>query len=226
MRQLPLDLARAPVPTLDNFAPGPNVQVVGLLRQWLAGDLATSCLYLWGAEGAGKTHLLRAGVHEAAGRGLSARYVAPGMGLARELAHGMQMVAIDAVERMNGASQAVLFSLLNEMATHGVQLLLAGDVAPAGLALRADVATRLSQGLVLHVKALSDEDKREALQQHARARGFELGEEAAEYLLRHGRRDLPSLMRVLDAADRYSLQMQRAVTVPLLREVLQQAAGA
>jgi DnaA family protein len=148
------------------------------------------------------------------------------MGLARELAHGMQVVAIDAVERLNGASQAALFTLLNETAAHGVQLLLAGGVAPTGLALRADVATRLSQGLVLHVKGLSDEDKREALQQHARARGFELGEDAAEYLLRHGRRDLPSLMRVLDAADRYSLQMQRAVTVPLLREVLQQATGA
>jgi DnaA family protein len=45
--------------------------------------------------------------------------------------------------------------------------------------------------------------------------------DAAEYLLRHGRRDLPTLMQVLEAADRYSLQMQRAVTVPLLREVLQ-----
>jgi DnaA-homolog protein len=226
MQQLALDLARAPVPTLDNFAPGPNAQVVGLLQQWLEGSLAASCLYLWGGEGAGKTHLLRAAVHQAAGQGRAARYLAPGMGLARGLAAGMHLLAIDALERMHAASQAALFSLLNEAAADGLQLLLAGEVAPAGLQLRADVATRVSQGLVLQVKVLSDEDKRDALRQHARARGFELGEDAAEYLLRHGRRDLPSLMRVLDAADRYSLQMQRPVSVPLLRDVLQRAQGA
>jgi DnaA-homolog protein len=40
--------------------------------------------------------------------------------------------------------------------------------------------------------------------------------------LRHGRRDLPSLMSVLDALDAHSLRLHRAPTVPLLKEVLQQ----
>jgi DnaA family protein len=222
MQQLPLDLAQPPPPTLDNFAPGPNAQVVALLRQWRDRTLGGACVYLWGAPGAGKTHLLRAATHGRTHPGQAARYVPSGMALARELAHGMQLLAVDDVDALDEAGQAALFTLLNQGPDSGLRLLLAGGIAPAGLTLRADVATRISQGLVLQVKALSDEDKREALREHARARGFALTADAAEYLLRHGRRDLASLMRVLDAADRYSLQTQRAVTLPLLREVLQQ----
>jgi DnaA family protein len=138
----------------------------------------------------------------------------------------MQMLAVDDVAGLDAAGQAALFTLLNVGRDSGLRLLLAGGNAPSALGLRPDVTTRISQGLVLHVKVLSDEEKREALREHARARGFELATDAAEYLLRHGRRDLASLMRVLDAADRYSLQTQRAVTLPLLREVLQQGGRA
>jgi DnaA family protein len=226
MQQLPLDLAQPPLPTLDNFAPGPNAQVVALLRQWLDGVPGAACLYLWGAQGAGKTHLLRGAVHRLAQHGQPARYLPPGMALARALADGMRMLAVDGVDGLDGTGQAALFTLLNEGRDSGLRLLLAGGNAPSALGLRADVATRISQGLVLQVKVLSDEDKREALREHARARGFELAADAAEYLLRHGRRDLASLMRVLDAADRYSLQTQRPVTLLLVREVLQQGGDA
>ena len=71
---------------------------------------------------------------------------------------------------------------------------------------------------------LSDADKREALQAHARARGFALTEEVSAYLLHHSRRDMGSLMSALDAIDRYSLETGRLVTVPLLKAAMQGAA--
>jgi DnaA family protein len=39
--------------------------------------------------------------------------------------------------------------------------------------------------------------------------------------LRHGRRDLSSLMALLDSLDRASLEQKRPPTVPLLRELMQ-----
>jgi DnaA family protein len=224
MQQLPLALASPPTPTFDNFWPGPNAQVIALLRDWCAE--AGGCAYLWGAPGAGKTHLLKAAVSLCVTRERAARYLASGMHLARQAADGLEMLAIDAVDGLPEAAQAALFTLLNERAERRLSLLLAGSGVPGAAGLRPDVATRLSQGLVLQVRVPSDEQKHEALRQHARERGFDLAADAAEYLLRHGQRDLPSLMRVLDAADRYSLQTQRGVTVPLLREVLQQAGTA
>jgi DnaA family protein len=86
---------------------------------------------------------------------------------------------------------------------------------------RPDLATRLGWGLVYQVQGLNDMEKAQALQEHARARGFILPQEVLDYLLRHWRRDLPSLMAVLEALDRITLEQQRPVTVPLLRQLLQ-----
>ena len=46
--------------------------------------------------------------------------------------------------------------------------------------------------------------------------------EVVEYLLRHGRRELSSMLAVLDALDAASLERKRPVTLPLLREMMQQ----
>jgi len=67
---------------------------------------------------------------------------------------------------------------------------------------------------------LSDEEKALALQQHAQARGFILTPEVTQYLLRHGRRDLPALLGVLDALDEHCLRLKRGASVPLLKEVM------
>ncbi len=75
------------------------------------------------------------------------------------------------------------------------------------------------------VHGLNDEEKAQALAQHAQARGFVLPPEVTQYLLRHGRRDLPSLMAALDALDEHSLRRHRVPSVPLLKEILQHELG-
>jgi len=71
------------------------------------------------------------------------------------------------------------------------------------------------------VHELTEEEKIQAMKTHAADRGFAISQGVCLYLLRHGRRDLPSLMMTLDALDRYSLTQQRPITIPLLRELLQ-----
>ena len=61
----------------------------------------------------------------------------------------------------------------------------------------------------------------EALHAHARSRGFLLRDEVVSYLLRHARRDMVSLIQILDALDRYSLETGREITLPLLKEMSQ-----
>jgi DnaA family protein len=99
---------------------------------------------------------------------------------------------------------------------------LAASRTPLGaLALREDLRTRLGWGLVYEALPLSDEEKAAALGGYARERGFELSDEVVDYLLRHGRRDMGSLVAAVAALDRLSLAAKRPVTVPLLREWLQ-----
>ena len=117
----------------------------------------------------------------------------------------MLAVAVDDVDRLNPSAQIGLFNLYNRMRDEGHALLLvSGSIAPAQLKLREDLVTRLGWGLVYQMHELTDEEKALAMKSHAASRGFNLPQEVGDYLLRHGQRDLPSLMAALDALDRYS----------------------
>ncbi len=60
-----------------------------------------------------------------------------------------------------------------------------------------------------------------ALHRHAIEKGMLMDPGVVLYLLRHGRRDLPSLMAMLNGLDRASLEQKRPPTLPLLRELMQ-----
>jgi DnaA family protein len=129
------------------------------------------------------------------------------------------VLVLDDAERLAEARQVALFNAFNERAFE--LIVVSAHAAPKDVALRRDLATRLATGLTYRLQALSDDEKRDALAAHARARGFALTGEVASYLLTHGRRDMPSLMQALDALDRYSLETGRPITVPLLKAALQ-----
>lgn len=215
MTQLLLNIAPDWVPTLDNFVVGRNVELLSALRHALAGTAKERFFALWGEAGSGKSHLLRAAVEQARAQGLSAVYAHAAV---PEFA---QVVAVDDVETLEGSAQIALFALYNHLRESGGMLLVSAAAAPAHLNLRDDLRTRLGWGLVYQVQALSDAEKAQALERHAQARGLILPQEVTQYLLRHGRRDLPSLLALLDALDAHCLRLQRAPSVPLLKEVMQ-----
>jgi len=222
MRQLVLRLSEAPAPTLENFAPGENREVLSVLHAWLSGALKERCVYLWGPPASGKSHLLRAALRAPTlSRGAVLCSVSAELDELESRAALPGLVAVDDAQRLSAGAQGGLFRLFQRLHEDDMRLLVAGDAAPAALDLRSDVATRLGSGLVFKLRLLSDEEKAEALHAYASGRGFALPPELTDYLLRHGRRDLPALMAVLDALDRYSLETKRPVTLPLLREVLQ-----
>jgi len=134
------------------------------------------------------------------------------------------LMAVDDVDRADAAAQGRLFTLYNALAGAGGQMVAACLYAPALLALRDDLRTRLGYGLVYEIAALADADKAAALAAYARQRGFVLSDDVIAYLLAHGRRDMATLVSTLAALDRQSLATRRAITVPLLREWLKEGA--
>ena len=194
-RQLALPISSPPEPTLENFVTGANAELLARLRELAAGELAESVLYLWGEAGSGRSHLLAA----------SAR---PGLEVA------------DDVERLNAAGQIALFNAINAARDAGGTVLAAGNAPPAQLALREDLKSRLAWGLVYQVKPLTDAEKALTLHGEAARRGLKLSDEVVWYLLTHVRRDLGSLTLLLERIDRASLEQRRAVTLPLVRELI------
>lgn len=219
MKQLVLDIVAPSAPSLANFVIGRNAELLHVLRELAEGKGNERQLYVWGAPGSGKTHLMQAAVAAAVGCGLVVNYVHAAE-LAGVVGNTVDFLAVDAADALDSAAQIGLFNRINVVREGHGRLLVAGNAAPAQLELRMDLTTRLGWGLVYQVQALTDVEKVQALTTHATGRGFSLQPGVAEYLLRHWRRDLPSLLAALDTLDHYSLETKRPVTVPLLREVL------
>jgi DnaA-homolog protein len=219
MTQLALDLRPQQAPTLDNFVAGANAELVARLHS-LAGHNSFEAVYLWGPRGCGKSHLLDATTQLARKTRPVALFSAAAAGSEISAAPGSLLV-IDDVEQLSEAAQIALFRLFNAARMVGLAILLAGEAPPLQLALREDLRTRIGQSLIFGVKTLDEDDKSAALRRHALMRGMRVDSGLVDYLLRHGRRDLPSLMAVLDGLDRATLERKRHATLPLLREVLQ-----
>lgn len=221
MKQLALDLASPPAPTLDNFIVGGNAEVIAALRTLAHDDSRERFFYLWGGAGGGRTHLLRAVIHALAAAGRTTRLC--GEADIPDVVSGREVIGVDDVQRLGPPAQVKLFNIFNNLKDGSGVLLVTGDVPPARLPLRADLLTRLASGLVYEVHALGEEDRRAALLDHAAARGLDLPQAVADYLLVHAPRDLHTLFALVDGLDRMSLERKRAITVPLARDLLQSA---
>jgi len=170
------------------------------LKLAINGGSQSRFIYLWGASGSGKSHLLAA---------------------CTALGKEASLVCADDVHLLSDEAQIDLFNTYNQLRESGGCLIASGIAAPTQMGLRDDLATRLAWGLTYQLHPLSDEEKAQALKNHAQARGMKLPDEVLDYCLRHLRRDLPTLMATINALDEWSLTDKRPVTLPLLRQLLQ-----
>lgn len=204
MKQLLLDIQPPAAPSLDNFVAGRNAEALFQLNRTLLENDDARFIYLWGESGCGKTHLIEA---------------------CNTLAQsaGLNMICVDDAHLLSEDEQIALFDLYNQLRESGGRLVVSGNATPGQMGLRDDLATRLAWGLSYHLHPLSDEEKAQALRNHATARSMKLPDEVLDYCLRHLRRDMPSLIATIDALDEWSLTSKKAVTLPLLKQLLQAA---
>lgn len=217
--------------TFDNFyAPAHthNAMVVQGLRDQLQCGGETF-IYLWGAPGCGLTHLLQAACHQAQSMGLSVQYL-PLRDLAGyapdELFVGLEaidLVCLDCLPTIAGRPdwELAIFTLYNQLRDQGRRLLVAAEQSPRELALSLeDLRSRFQWGLTYQVQSLTDEDKQLALQMRARARGLELSDDVAHYIIQRLPRDTNELFWQLQRLDHASLAAQRKLTIPFVKKIL------
>jgi DnaA family protein len=219
MKQLVLDLGAEQVHSLDTFEVGRNAELAHLMHQFASRKSREHFAYLWGEPAAGKTHLLQA---LAATEG--ARYIGKDRQSSDfDYCPSVSLYLLDDCQALSADEQIDAFALFNQVREHGAYMVSTGPVPPAVLPVREDLRTRMGWGLVYQVLGLSDDEKIAALTHAAEARGLTLSASVLPYLLSHFRRDMRSLSDMLDALDHYSLETQRPVTLPLLRDLLLQS---
>lgn len=224
--QLPLDIRWHGVYALEQYIASGNEATLARLERLLAGDDPMPA-YLFGPSGCGKTHLLQASCRALGESGRPVAYLSGhSLRLHPERLDGldtMALVAVDDVDALAGAdaAQQALFHLYNRSLEGATCLLVAGAAAPRRLELeRDDLRTRLSWGSLLRLLPLDEAGLAIALKARARARGLDLADDAAAYLLRALPRDAKTLFAALEQLDRAALAARRRLTLPFIRAVL------
>lgn len=222
MKQLILDLRPDRPPTLENFVVGDNAELLTHLTRLAAYNPDASCahLYLWGANGSGRSHLLHAAVAQARENGRIAYCLAAAEVGANLPDEAGALIAIDDVDRLDDAAQIALFNAFNRAQRNGQTMLISGRAAPRELALREDLRSRIGQCLIFETRPLDDDTRAAILRALAARSGLRLGDEIVAFLLNHGRRDLSSMAATVAALDAASLEYKRPLTLPLLRQFM------
>jgi DnaA-homolog protein len=221
MKQIPLAIAFDIERSFESFISGGNRLTLDQFRNHLP---STTPLYLWGASGSGKTHLLQALVLSQQLRGSRVGWFDAASPLPWQHDETWGLLVLDDCQAFDVDRQQAAFALFVEAASHGTAILAAGRLPPVDLPLRDDLRTRLGWGLVLNLQALNETDSRCALRREADRRGLFLSDEVMDYLLTRFERDLKSLMNLFERLDEFAWVHKRAITLPALKQMLLESA--
>ena len=226
VKQLPLSMWLREGANFDNYFASHNRPLLASLN-----NSDEQFVFLWGTESVGKTHLLQAACHQAAKQQRTVCYL-PAEEIINQpvqMLEGLEQLNLVCLDNVNLMAQSAeweeaLFDLINRMRESGNSLLLTASASPEALDIKLpDLRSRLAWGPVFQLQALADDDKREALRIRAGQRGLELPDNVAEYLIRHYPRDLFGLFERLELLDTAAMAMQRRLTVPFVKSVLDAA---
>jgi len=222
--QLTLSLDTAPATSFDSFhVDEHNAITRDAVSSFARGELDDVQLYLWGASGTGKSHLLTAACDVYNRQGYRVAYLPGEMVNYSGSLQGMESVdllCIDDLQRLDHAAEVDLFHLINRCRAAETKLILAADRAidELGLALK-DLQTRLSWGLAFQLHPLGDDGLRKAFRKEIELRSLQASSEVMSYVLRRFPRRMNILKEVVDTLDEVSLSEQRRITVPFIKTI-------
>ena len=222
--QIPVSFEFRGDQSFNNFFPGKNQELVEQLQNLAVNGQQQ--IAIWGEPHSGKSHLLHASCHHAQQQGLSSFYLNLQTTTNPEILDGLEnfeLVCIDNIDAILGHSawEEALFGFYNHHQQLQHKLLIASTQAINGLAIQLpDLKTRLNWGLNLKIQPLSEDELLSVLQISSHQLGFELADNVAKYLLSHYSHDFAKLANLLREIDQATLSAKRKLTIPFLKQML------
>jgi len=216
-QQLILDFGLQNNQTFDNYVPGDNVELI----EQLHSPEQNNFIFLSGPPSVGKTHLLCAAC--AAAQHAALIPLTDANTISTDLLSGLDtlpLICIDDIHLIvgNAAWEEAIFHLYNHAKDANQRLIFSSRIPSAKLHFQLqDLTSRITCALTYQIIALSDHDKRRALQQHAQIRGIHLSTASSNYLVNHFSRDMASLLDLLHQLDTASLSAKRKLTIPFIK---------
>ena len=135
----------------------------------------------------------------------------------------LDLVCVDDLDSVAGNPvwENALFGCFNEVRAAEGRLLISSKRPLSELEFcLPDLASRLAWGVRHKLQLPDDEGKLEILRQRANALRIEVPDEVQDYLIKHGRRDMASLLHTLERLKDVAFAEKRKITVPMTRRIL------
>ena len=220
MNQLGLPISLDSKMLLDNFFG--NRQLLDLITQ-LDVDKTSAEIYVYGATGLGKTHLLQGAALRALSDQHSAMYIdcynsLPGHVL--ESIEQLNWISIDNIDAINDNQQDLFFDLYNRAKQAKVTMLISGSDLPSELSVMKDLKTRLGLATIFQLEPLDDDLTMSVLNNQMIDRNLSIDSKVYEYLFKYYSRDVKVLLMAMDDLDKASLQAKQSITIPFVKKTL------
>lgn len=211
----------------ETFRVGQNTVAYQILLQWLQQSSPSfTSLYVWGAPGCGKTHLLQAACREVSERGGVSAYLplADLLALPTDVLEGlenMDLVCLDDVQIISGIEtwEHAIFNLYNILKDNNIPFLLAANLPPTQLHVLADLISRFQSGGVYHFEILSDFEQCQLLQAYAAELGLILPDGIAHYFINKNK-NLKGTIAWIDQLDGFASGKKRKLSLHFVKEIL------
>ncbi|MFK8067690.1 MAG: DnaA regulatory inactivator Hda [Gammaproteobacteria bacterium] len=226
--QLPLTFGQTETFFFDQFLNGANTEAVQKIRSIVEDESLKESIFIWGAKGVGKSHLLQALCKALAETDQQSVYLPLSQKqkftpLFLEGLEELPIICLDDVDQIMGDLEweKAIFHLYNRVKELDHILVMSANSAPKTIEFElADLASRMNWGLIYQLQDLDDAEKLIVLQKRADQKSFALPDDVGEFLIKRLPRDMHALCDFLDKLDHASLAAKRKLTVPFVKELL------
>ena len=220
MNQLGLPISLNTSMLLESFVA--NKELLRLINQ-LFLDENSSEVFIYGASGQGKTHILKGAVLRALEMDKNAIYIdcsEPFPEHILDFIDQVHFISFDNVHLISSKNQEIFFDLYNQARQNQILILVSADSLPSDLEVMKDIKTRLSLAAVYKLEELNDELIMRVIDSQMSQRNLSINSGVYEYLFKNYSRDLKLLLATLNDLDKASLQAKKAISIPFVRKFL------
>lgn len=222
MKQIPFSFPKFDFNKFDFFHSDiVNRETIALIDNLFKFNYKDNRIYLWGPSAVGKTHILIATIKKF-------------LNLNKEVIDmsfiddndtfnlgSIDLFFLDDIERADDKIQNNLFNIFNMSENENATILITGSLPPNQMSLRPDLRTRLAQCLVLNLKELEDEEKKDVLLKRSYFMGINLKLEIIDYLLKNYNRNMHELIKLIEKIDKESIIQKKRITIPFIKSFME-----
>jgi len=220
MNQLGLPISLDSKMLLENFIG--NNQLLNFIAQLYVNKTSAE-IYVYGATGLGKTHLLQGAALRALSDQQSSMYIDCCNALPEHVLESIEQlnwISIDNVDAIHDNQQDLVFDLYNRAKQAKVTMLISGSKLPSELSVMKDLKTRLGLATIFQLQPLDDELTMSVLNNQMIDRNLSIDSKVYEYLFKYYSRDVKILLTAMDNLDKASLQAKQSITIPFVKKTL------